>query len=117
MCEHRPAERPQPKAQDPDATIYGRLALACGALAFAGSQASLDAASLALSARTRGLPPPDGVTGWLGFLALVGFFAWVAGWYFLLCGYVAHDPEGRWTVGCLALGLLTAATLFSCIQV
>ena len=35
----------------------------------------------------------------------------VAGWYFVVCGYVAHGPKGSWRVGFAALVLMMVATV------
>ena len=81
MSDGPPSGRPPPAKPDAYVTAYGRLALACSAL------------------------------------ALAGLVAFIPGWYFLICGYLAHGPFGSWRVGCTALVLLIAATMFSCLQV
>ena len=118
MPEGPPNGRPPPAKPDAYVTAYGRLALACSALAVVSQVVNLELRSRALSAHARGLPPPEGLQHHLwGALALAGLVAFIPGWYFIVCGYLAHGPFGAWRVGCTALVLLIAATMFSCLQV
>jgi hypothetical protein len=97
-------------------TVLGRIALVCGVIALVGSLAHMHLVAIQEAARTQRLPPPEGFAYLWGMLRLVGIVSFFAGWYFLICGYLAHGPFGPWKTGLAALVLLIAATMSSCVQ-
>ena len=75
-------------------TALGTIALACSVFALVGSLAHMHLVALQESAHVQGLPPPGGLAYLWGMLRLTGIVSFIAGWYFLICGYLAHGPFG-----------------------